>query len=312
MPAGLVAAIYGAGDVGAALVESGPDKVAFTGGIDSGRRVLAALGAQGVPAIAELSGFDPAIILPGAPRKSTVRALTWAAFVGCGQTCVAVKRVYVVGDPAPWAEDFAARARALKVGDPARPETDLGPMITAAARDRFDRTIRATVDAGARVLAGGTSLHGPGGFYAPTVLLADSSEPEAALAGAFGPVVLIRGVADPEAAVVAANGIGFALAASVWSRRRRSAGILARRIHAGTVCVNEAVTPTGHAAAPFGGWKASGFGRTHGAAGFREFTQPQVLFSRRPGGFRPQLFPYDGSAFVTRFLATYRGWFHPH
>ncbi len=127
MPAGLVAAVYGGAEVGRALVESDIDKGMFTGGIDNGRRVLAALGARGIPAVAELSGFDPAIVLPDAPRQSTVRALTWAAFVGCGQTCVAVKRVYVVGDPGPWAEAFAAQARALKVGDPARPETDVGP-----------------------------------------------------------------------------------------------------------------------------------------------------------------------------------------
>ena len=103
--------------------------------------------------------------------ESTVRALTWAAFVGCGQTCVAVKRAYVVGDPRPWAEAFAASARALKVGDPARAETDIGPMITADARDRFDAMIQATVRAGAqRSGRRGRALPGPGFFYAPTVL----------------------------------------------------------------------------------------------------------------------------------------------
>ena len=163
VPSGLVTAVFGGAEVGQALVQADLDKGMFTGGIASGRRVLAALGAQGVPAVAELSGFDPAIILPDAPRESTVRALTWAAFVGCGQTCVAVKRIYVVGDPQPWSEAFAAAARALKVGDPSRDDTDLGPMITEAARDRFDETIKAAVQAGARVLAGGTRSPGPAG-----------------------------------------------------------------------------------------------------------------------------------------------------
>ena len=81
----------------------------FTGGIENGRRVLEALASRGIPALAELSGFDPAIVLPDAPREATLRALTWAAFVGSGQTCVAVKRVYVVGDPGPWAEALAGR-----------------------------------------------------------------------------------------------------------------------------------------------------------------------------------------------------------
>jgi len=310
VPAGLVTAVFGGSEVGQALVESELDKGFFTGGIENGRRVLATLGSHGVPAVAELSGFDAAIILPGAPLRSTVRALTWAAFVGCGQTCVAVKRVYVVGDAGPWAEEFAARARALEVGDPAQQGTDIGPMITANARERFDRQIKDAIRAGALVLAGGTSLSGPGWFYAPTVLQAKTAEAETALAGAFGPVILIRGVPDVDAAAAATNASSFALGASVWARNARAARPLASRLQAGMVCINDAVTPTAHAGAPFGGCKASGFGRTHGALGLREFSQPQVHFERRPGGFRPQLFPYSKAATVERFLAVYRRLFH--
>ncbi|MGC8638327.1 MAG: aldehyde dehydrogenase family protein, partial [Isosphaeraceae bacterium] len=311
-PRGLVAAVHGGAEVGRALVESKIDRGMFTGGIESGRRVLAALGARGVSAVAELSGYDPALILPDAPLESTVRALSWAAFVGCGQTCVAVKRALVVGDPHPWAEAFAASAQALKVGDPAHADTDVGPMITSSARERFDIFIKNTVKAGARVLAGGSSLPGPGSFYAPTVLLAETAEAEAALAGAFGPVILIRGVASALEAVAAANDSDFALGASVWGKDRKAALAIARRIEAGMVSVNEAVTPTAHAGAPFGGCKASGFGRTHGAIGLREFAQPQAVFQRASGGFRPQLFPYTGAPAVERMLAFYCRLFHHH
>jgi acyl-CoA reductase-like NAD-dependent aldehyde dehydrogenase len=311
VPEGLVTAVFGGPDVGAALVESEIDKGVFTGSIDSGRRVLSGLGARGISAVAELSGFDPAVILPDAPLESTVRALTWGAFVGCGQTCVAVKRAYVVGDPRPWAEAFASRARSLRVGDPARAEVDVGPMITESACDRFDGLIKAAVRSGATVLAGGERIPGRGWYYAPTVLLAEAAEAEAALAGAFGPVLLIKGVADAEAAVAAANSSVFALGASVWGRNRQVARSIADRIEAGTVSINEAVTPTAHAGAPFGGCKVSGFGRTHGAFGLREFTQPQAVFERRPGGFRPQLYPYAKAATVERFLSIYRRIFHP-
>ncbi|MGZ3355952.1 MAG: aldehyde dehydrogenase family protein, partial [Isosphaeraceae bacterium] len=310
VPAGLVTAVFGGSEVGQALVESDLDKGFFTGGIENGRRVIAGLGARGIPAVAELSGFDAAIIWPDAPLHSTVGALTWAAYVGCGQTCVAVKRVYVIGDARPWAEEFSARARALEVGDPARPATDIGPMITASARERFDRQIKDAIRAGARVLAGATSLSGPGWFYAPTVLQAETAEAETALAGAFGPVVLLRGVTDVDAAVAATNSSNFALGASVWTRNSSAARHLASRLQAGMVSINDAVTPAAHAGAPFGGCKASGFGRTHGALGLREFAQPQVLFQRRPGGFRPQLFPYGRSSTVERFLAVYRRVFH--
>ena len=309
LPEGLVAAVFGGPEVGGALVEAGPDKGMFTGGIDNGRRVLEALARRGIPALAELSGFDPAVVLPDAPRDATLRALTWGAFVGSGQTCVAVKRVYVVGDPDPWAEGLAESARRLRVGDPGAADVDLGPMISAGARDRFDARVRAAVEAGARVLAGGMPAAGPGWFYPPTVLRADTPEPESRLAGAFGPVVLVRGFPDPDAAVAAANSGIYALSASVWGRDLRAARDIAWRTEAGTVTINEAVTPAGHASAPFGGMKASGFGRTHGVLGLREFTQPQVVFTRRPRSFRPQLFPY--SPRLERALSWYRRLFHP-
>jgi acyl-CoA reductase-like NAD-dependent aldehyde dehydrogenase len=308
LPVGLVSAIYGRGEVGHTLLESGIDKGVFTGGVENGRRVLATLGAQGIPAIAELSGFDPAIVLPDAPLESTVRALTWSAFVGAGQTCVAVKRVYVVGRAEPWAEALAQSASALRVGDPNSNVVDVGPMISESARTRFDETIRKSVSAGAHVLAGGAPIPGPGWFYSPTVLLAESEKPEVCLAGCFGPVVIVRAVPNFDIAIDAANSCGYGLAASVWGRNRRVAQAVADRIQAGMVTINDAVTPSAHAGAPFGGFKHSGFGRVHGAYGLREFVQPQVIHVRGPGGFRPQLFPYSDR--LLKILAVYRRFFH--
>jgi acyl-CoA reductase-like NAD-dependent aldehyde dehydrogenase len=308
-PDGLISAAYGKSDVGQALVGSGIAKAIFTGGVEGGRHVLSELGRRGIPAVAELSGFDPAIILPDAPPGSTSRALTWASFVGAGQTCVAVKRAYVVGDPTPWAEALALGAKALRVGDPSSGEVDVGPMISREARDRFHATIEAAIEAGARVLAGGRPVDGPGSFYPPTVLISDGPEAEAALAGCFGPVVLVRGFADEDAAVEAANAGPFGLSASVWGRDARRARAVAFRLEAGTVAVNDAVTTSAHAATPFGGCKASGFGRIRGVAGLRELAQSRVIHSRKPGGFRPHLFPYGG--LMPRIFSVYRRIFHP-
>ena len=310
LPVGLVTAVFGGPEIGRALVDSEIDKGFFTGGVENGRRVLAALAARGIPAVAELSGYDPAIVLPDAPLDSTARSLVWSSFVNAGQTCISVKRVFIVGDPRHWAAALAEKARGLRVGDPAGGETDIGPMISKTARERFHAQIRAAVGAGAEVLAGGSPAPGPGWFYPPTVLLTKSATPEDALAGVFGPVVTVRGVSDADAAVAAANASPFGLAASVWSRDVRAAGALARRLEAGMVTVNDAISPTMHASAPFGGTKASGFGRTHGAYGLHEFTQPQVLFTRRAGGFRPQGFPYGAQA-VETILRLYRRLFHP-
>jgi acyl-CoA reductase-like NAD-dependent aldehyde dehydrogenase len=308
LPEGLVSAVYGGPEIGQALVHSGIAKAIFTGGIEVGRSVLAELGSRGIPAIAELSGFDPAIILPDAPLEPTVKALAWASFVGAGQTCVAVKRVYVVGDPTPWAEALASKASNLRVGDPSTP-VDVGPMISPGAVARFHSTIQAAIESGARVLTGARPIEGLGSFYAPTVLISETPEAEKILAGCFGPVVLVRGLADPEAAIKAANASPFGLSASVWGRDLRRARSVALRLEAGTVAINEAVTTSAHAAAPFGGCKSSGFGRIRGVVGLRELAQSRVLHTRKPGGFRPHLFPYG--PLMLKIFAGYRRIFHP-
>ncbi len=306
---GLVATLVGGPEVGRALTEAAVDKVWFTGGMAIGRKIAERLAARGVPMVAELSGYDPAIVLPDSPIETTTRALAWASFVGAGQTCVAVKRVYIVGEDRPWANALASLARNLRVGNPARPDVDLGPMISERARESFHRSIESAVCAGAEMLAGGSMLDGPGWFYRPTVLRATDDRPERILEGVFGPVVVVRGVRDDNSAVQAANSTVYGLAASVWGRDRRRCRAVAVRLEAGMVAINDAVTPSGLAGAPFGGVKGSGFGRVRGALGLREFASPQVLHERGTGGFRPHLFPYSGR--LTTILGIYRRLFHP-
>lgn len=309
VPDGLVVTLFGGPDVGRSLVASKIDKAFFTGGVGNGRSIAAALAARGIPMVAELSGFDPAIILPDAPMEATVRALTWAAFVGTGQTCVSIKRVIVIGDPKPWIDAINASARSLRVGDPARSDVDVGPLISQAAREKFHQTIVGATAAGATIAAGGKPIDGPGAFYEPTVLLASDHTPENVLEGVFGPVIVIRSVKDEQEAVEAANAGTFGLAASVWGRDRTRARAVADRLEVGMVTINDAVTPSGLAAAPFGGVKASGFGRVRGVLGLREFTAPQVIHERSPGGLRLHLFPYSDR--LGKVFAFYRRLFHP-
>jgi acyl-CoA reductase-like NAD-dependent aldehyde dehydrogenase len=307
LPEGLVSILYGGADVGRALANVPLSKLFFTGGLKGGRAVAENLAQRGVPIVAELSGFDAAIVLPDAPLESTAHALIWASFVGAGQTCVAVKRIFVVGDDRPWISELADRSRALRIGNPAH-EVDMGPMISRVARDRFHRSIQNAIEAGAEVVAGGHPIEGEGWFYAPTVLRATTDRPEKVLAGVFGPVVLIRSVRTDDDAIAAANASEFGLAASVWGRDQVRARWIADQLAAGMVTINDAVTPSGLASAPFGGVKASGFGRVRGELGLREFASPQVIHARRPGGYRPHLFPYSEK--MLRVFAIYRWLFH--
>ncbi|QDV33947.1 aldehyde dehydrogenase family protein [Tautonia plasticadhaerens] len=311
LPDGLVSIVQGGPAVGSAMVESGVDKVVFTGGLENGRRVLAALGGRGVPAVAELSGFDAAVVLPDAPDAPTMAGLRWSAFLGAGQACMSVKRVFLVGRPAwPWAEAFGRLADGLRLGDPGRADVDVGPMISESARDGFHARVRSALDAGARLIAGGGPVEGPGWAYRPTVLLAEDGDgaPERALEGCFGPVVIVRGVRDDAEAASAVNSSRFGLSASVWGGDRRRARRLADRLDVGVVGINEATSFFALASAPAGGVKASGFGRVHGAEGLREMTAPRTIVSRAIRSPRPQVFPYSGR--LERLLKVYRGMFH--
>ncbi len=253
--------------------------------------------------------------MPDARSGSRGGLLTWrrrcAGAGGWSDLCLGQKDLY---QDAGWrtleVEVALRRARGqLESEIPSTSDVDLGPLISESARDRFQATLNAAVAAGARVSAGGSPLPGPGWFFEPTVLYATTPEAEGSLAGVFGPSVVVRGVSDVEAAVEAARASPYALAASVWSADRRAARRVASRLDAGMVTINEAVTPTMHASAPFGGVKASGFGRTHGPSGLHEFVQSQAIYARRPGGFRPELFPY-GAKTVENALRIYRRLFH--
>ena len=311
LPDGLVALVQGGAEAGRALIKADVAKVVFTGGVANGRVVLETLGARGVPAVAELSGFDAATVLPDAPDGSTMAALRWSAFVGAGQTCVAVKRVYVVARSARgWAERFAASTDTLRIGDPSSATVDVGPLISEQSRVRFHEQVRAAIDAGADRLAGAEMIDGPGWFYRPTVLLAppNTDGPERALEGCFGPVVVVREMPDPDAAVAAVNASRFGLSASVWGRDRRSARALADRLDVGMVGVNEAVTFFALASSPAGGVRVSGFGRVHGAEGLRELTATRTTVGRSSRAPRPQLFPY--SSRLGTLLQVYRWLIH--
>lgn len=297
LPPGVVTVVQGAGPTGAALVEARPDKVVFTGSGANARRVLEAAARHLTPCVLELGGKDPMIVADDAELPNVADAAVWGCFTNSGQVCASVKRVYVVRDIADAFIERVVRAtRALRLGDPLDPETDIGAMIGEGHLERVRAQIASAVREGARVLTGGRRPDRPGAYLEPCVL--EVEDPGAAVLREeiFGPVLPIHRVNDLEEAVRLANDSPFGLTASVWTRDLRRGRAIARRLEAGTVSVNECTYTHAVCEAPWGGVKESGFGRTRGELGLLEFVQPVHLHENRAPGRRSLWwFPYDAS-----------------
>jgi succinate-semialdehyde dehydrogenase/glutarate-semialdehyde dehydrogenase len=251
--------------------------VTLTGSEEAGRRLAARAGAALKKTVLELGGSDPFIVLADADPESVVAQAVAARVQNNGQSCIAAKRFLV---EAPIAETFerafADRMSALKVGDPLDRSTDVGPLARDDLRDALDRQVRDSIAAGARLLTGGARLPGRGFFYAPTVL-ADTGPGIAAFdEETFGPLAAVTRVRDAAHAVAVANTSRFGLGASVWTGSPERGEALAQTLEAGLVFVNGIVKSDPRL--PFGGVKASGYGRELAAAGIREFTNVKTVW----------------------------------
>lgn len=286
VPEDVFQVVIGEAPIGTALLRSSIDKLVFTGSVQTGKRIAAAAAERLLPVVLELGGKDPMIILDDADIDVASSAAVWGAFVNAGQACLSVERCYVHRSLyADFGEACARKAQQLRVGDGMRAETDVGPMI----HERQLRIVESHVEdakvKGARVLSGGKRLPelGPN-FYAPTVLFNVTHDMRTMREETFGPVLPIMAFDDDDEAVRLANDSEFGLAASIWTRDSKRGERLARRIHTGTVMVNDAVSCFGISEAPHGGVKASGLGRTHGRFGLEEMVRLKYLdIDRMPG-----------------------------
>ena len=286
VPRDVFQVVVGEGPAGAALLRSPIDKLVFTGSVATGKRIAVAAAERLLPVVLELGGKDPMLVLDDADVDVASSAAVWGAFVNAGQACLSVERCYVHRSLyESFARVCAEKTKQLHVGNGMDAHTDVGPMI----QERQVRIVESHVEdakaRGARVMAGGTRLPELGAnFYAPTVLADVTHEMRIMREETFGPVLPVMACDDDEEAVRLANDSEYGLAASVWTRDRKRGERLARRIHAGTVMVNDVISCFGISEAPHGGVKASGVGRTHGRFGLEEMVKVKYLdIDRMPG-----------------------------
>ncbi len=294
--------VVGDGPTGAALVESGIDKLVFTGSVATGRRIAQAAAARLLPVVLELGGKDPMIVLDDADVDVASSGAVWGAFVNAGQACLSVERCYVhrsIYDR--FISVCAKKTMQLRVGNGMDPEIDIGPLIHERQLQTVVQHVEDAQSRGARVVAGGERLTSLGpNFYSPTVLADVNHEMRVMREETFGPVLPIMAFGSDAEAVRLANDSEYGLAASVWTRDRARGESIARQINAGTVMVNDAVSCFGISEAPHGGVKASGIGRTHGRFGLEEMVRVKYLDSDRlPGTKKPWWYGHGGQAIST-------------
>ncbi len=289
LPPGVVNVLAGPGsDLAQALVtHPGIDLISLTGGVATGRAVMAAAAARLTPVLLELGGNDAAIIASDvAVSDELVERLVTATYTTGGQVCMAIKRLYAPTEHvSELAEAVLARCEREVVGDGLADEVTLGPLHTAAGRDRVARLVADAEAAGASVRTAGRIREADadaGGYFAlPTVVTGPAADSPLATEEQFGPVLPIFGYDDIDDAVTAANATDFGLTASVWTGDDALADRITGQLVAGTVSVNCHGLAAQDPRLPFGGCGQSGIGRELGVDGIRAFTQPRT-FVRHP------------------------------
>lgn len=253
--------------------------VTFTGSEAAGRKIAACAGQHLKKCVLELGGSDPFIVLRDADLQLAVNRAVASRFLNCGQSCIAAKRFIVVPEIADeFVHEFKVKVEALKVGDPMNDATQVGPMARQDLREKLHGQISDSIALGAVAVTGCKIMQRAGFFYQPSILDRVSDKTRAYHEELFGPVAIVIRASDEADALRIANDTRFGLGSSIWSRDVARAEQLASQIQAGCTFINGMVKSDPHF--PFGGIKASGYGRELSKPGIREFVNAKTVWIR--------------------------------
>jgi acyl-CoA reductase-like NAD-dependent aldehyde dehydrogenase len=282
VPDGVFGIVQGAGDVGGALCEADVDLVVFTGSVATGRKVAHACAEKLIPCSLELGGKDAAIVLADADLERAANGVVWGAMMNAGQNCASVERVYVVRSVG---EAFTKKV--CEVVASLRPGLDVGPLATPAQRAIVARHVDAAKAAGAKVLSGGVDTgEGETREYPPTVVSVKSDDTPLMSDETFGPVLPIALVDDADEAIRRANASRYGLTASLWTKDRKKARILAKKLRAGVVTINNHGFTGALPNAPWSGHGETGWGITGSSFALDMLTRPRLVLLDRSRGKR--------------------------
>ncbi|MFZ2290879.1 MAG: aldehyde dehydrogenase family protein, partial [Corynebacterium casei] len=278
LPEGVLNIVTGDGKVGAALSTSqGIDKLMFTGSTETGRKIVESTAASLARVTLELGGNDAGIVLDDVNAKEIAEGLFWGAFINTGQTCAAMKRLYVPESIYDEVVDALVEvAKNMPMGVGLEEENVLGPLQNKQQFDIVDKLVKAAKDGGARVLVGGEPDYDQPGYFFPATLVADIDNDNPLVAEEqFGPALPIIKYSTVDEAIEMANSLDVGLGSSVWSADRERALEVASQLEAGTTWINAHgnVDPR----IPFGGTKNSGYGVEFGVEGLKGLAYPHVV-----------------------------------
>ncbi|NQV15686.1 aldehyde dehydrogenase family protein [bacterium] len=281
LPANLFIQVNVAGRIaGDAFLEAGIDKLFFTGSVPIGKKLMQKAAETLTPVSLELGGNDPMIVCAEANLKKAANGAIWAGFSNSGQSCAGVERIYVHRDVyRPFLKLLKQRVEKLRVGDPEKKETQIGTMTTARQQKAVRETLEEAIQQGASVSAISQIDENTGQALPATILTDVNHNMKIMREETFGPVMGVMSFKTIEEAIRLANDSDLGLTASVWSKNHRMARHIASQLEAGVVTINNHLFSHGIPNLPWGGFKQSGVGRTHGELGLLEMTEAQVIVS---------------------------------